>query len=246
MDHVNAKIRAMRARLITPDQYRILCHSQSTEHFFAQLQTYPAYTHRRIAMSMSKEMDQMRLFLTGAGATVGTGLSTDKWMHMISLEEDHMLAWSYVKTLSNGPNRQALTYIKGMEIDMQNILRIYRLKQYYPEAEVYPHLIPICYKLNKEFLRQMVKSPGIAEFIVALHHTYYGHVFNSFEAPNRAVSQAMKLFYNRMTKRYPQSMAGVMSYFFDKKMESQNLTVVMEGIKYRLTPDEIFSRLKLY
>ena len=243
MDHINAKIRAKKARLITGSGYRILCQSQSTEHFFAQLKTYPSYTNARIPMSMTEEMDRMRLFFTGVGAAFDAGLTVGSLMRLISFEKDHLQAWSYIKTLPNGSNRQVLTYIKGTEIDLHNILCIYRLKRYYPEAEVYPHLIPVFYRLNKEALKQMAESPGIAEFIVHLRHNCYGHIFGSFENPKSAVSQTMKLTFARMVKRYPGSIAGMLGYFFDKRIEIENLTAIMEGVRYRLPSDEIFSRL---
>ena len=244
MDHINAKIKAKRAKLITAEQYQILCRSQSTEHFFTQLQMHPAYTHGRI--SMAEEMDRMRLFWAGSGASSGIGsVAAAGWRLFIALEEDYIQAWSYIKTLPNGPNRQALTYIKGTEIDLHNILCIYRLKRYYPQAEVYPHLVPVCYRLNKEALRQMAESPGIAEFIVNIGHTHYGNVFGSFEDPEWDASRAMRLAFAKTAKRYPLSMAGVLGYFFDKRIELHNLIAVMEGVKYRLAPDEIFKYLSL-
>jgi len=247
MDHINAKIRAMRARLITTEQYQILCRSQSTEHFLAQLRTYPAYTHGRI--SMSEETERIRLFLTGSGVASCVALggrmgsAASRWSRFIALEKDYMQAWSWTKTLPNGSNRQALTYIKGTEIDLHNLFWIYRLKQYYPEAEVYPHLVPVCYRLNKETLRQMAESPGVAEFIVHLRHTYYSHVFDSFENPEYAITLAMKSVFSKMARRYPRSIAGVIGYVFDKRVEVRNLTAAMEGIQYRLGPEEVFKCL---
>jgi len=235
MDHINAKVRAMRARLITTEQYRVLCQSQSIEHFRAQIRAYPAYAHGSVSAALTEELDRMRLFL---GA---------RWQPFLFFEsqhqKDYIQDWLHIKTLPDGQNRQALIYIKGAEIDLNNILWMYRLKKYYPEETAYPHLVPICHRLNKETVKQMAESPGIAEFIVTVLHTRYGHVFGSFDDPERAISQAMKQIFIRMTKRYPRSIAGVMGYFFDKKTEIRNLTAVMEGIRYQLSPDEVFERL---
>ena len=230
MHDINAKIKAMRGKLLDAEQYRILCQSQSMEHFQAQLRAYPIYAQGHI--SMSEEIARLRLFLGG------------KWKRLFSLE-DHMQAWLYVKNLPAGENRQALTYIKGTEIDLYNILWIYRLKRYYPQVEIYPHLIPVCYRLNKESIRQMAESPGVAEFMVAARHTYYNNIFGSFKNPEHAIAQAMRRVFAKAAKRYPRSAAGVMGYFYEKKTEINNLTAVMEGIKYGLPPDEIYDALKI-
>ena len=234
MDHINAKIKAMRGKLLDADQYRILCQSQSAEHFRAQLRGYPAYVHGNI--SMEAELERMRLFLGG------------RWGWLLSLEReaqhDPMKVWGRIKHLPGGQNRQALTYIKGTEIDLYNILCIYRLKRYYPEVEVYSHMVPVCYRLSREAIKQMAESPGVAEFIVAVKHTCYGDVLGGFENPERAISQAMRQTFSKITKRYPRSVAGVMGYFYDKKIEIRNLTTVLEGVQYHLPPDEIYDALK--
>jgi len=220
---VNAKIKAMSARLLTLPEYRILCQSQSIEHFMAQVKSRD---------SIEEELRRVRLFLTNI-----------KDRRLLSLEEDFIFAWSYIKSLPSGQNRQALIQIKGTEIDLNNILRIYRLKLYYPDAEIYSKLIPIFYRLSKDEIKQMAESPGIGEFIVTVRHTRYGYI--AFDHVEAKIDHAMMRVFSRMTKRYPQSVAGVIGYFFAKKIEIHNLTAVMEGVKYHIPPEEILNHLRL-
>ena len=191
MDHINAKINAMRGK--------------------------PS------GQSLEEEIKRLSLFICDA-----------KTRRLLYLEsKDIFEAWSFIKSMpfsSNCPNRQALRYIKGTEIDLQNILRIYRLKRYYPEEEVFAHLIPVCYKLSKAMIKQMAESPGAAEFIVAVKHSPYAHI--SFENIELSIAQEMRRVNSRATKRYPRSVAGLMAYLFTKKLEMRNLTAKEEATKH--------------
>jgi len=218
---VNAKIKAMRAKLLTRPQYMDLCQPQPT---------FKGYVP-----TMAEELERIRLFLGSVQVR-----------RILSLAmEDYEKAWAFIKTLPNGQTRQALTYIKGIEIDLHNILWIYRLKHYYTAspADIYPHLIPICYRINKESIKQMAESPGSAEVIVTALHSPYGHIFVSSNNIEQAISRDIRSAYSRLTKRYPCSIAGILSYFFDKKTEERNLAKIDEGHRYNLAPQEIFSHL---
>ena len=227
---LNSKVKAMRAGLLTKPQYQVLCRSQSKEHFLAQLPRGYAYGRD----SLAEELERLRLFLADVnGRRILTTMA----------EQDYTRTWACIKTLPKSQNRQALTYIKGSEIDLQNILRIYRLKRHYPDAEVYPHLIPVCYRLNRELIKHMAESPGVAEFTVALKNTHYDR-FN-FEKPEQAIFLHMRRVYSKAAKRYPHSLAETTSYFFEKNNEIYNIIAISEGLSYRLPPDEIMSCLCL-
>ena len=159
------------------------------------------------AQPVSIDDDYNRICLFLSDVRLHRLLSLDK-------ERDYVKAWSSIKALNYGQNRSALTHIKGAEIDMQNILRIYRLKKHYPKAEIYPHLIPVFYRINKDVVKQMAESAGVAEFIVAVRHTCYGKVFGAFESPEEALNDEMGRVFSKMEKRYPRSLSGVLGYFF--------------------------------
>lgn len=140
---------------------------------------------------------------------------------LLDEKEDHLQMWRNIKSLPDNNNKRALTYIKGVEIDLHNILRIYRLRKYFPKAEVYPHLIPAFYRLNKYIIKQMVESPGVVELSIIVKYTFYGHVFNTFEEAE--VVEEMQKVFARMEKRYPKSMACVFSYFYSCKMVNNGI-----------------------
>jgi len=174
-----------------------------------------AMSNRRLTDSQQyyDELERLRLFI-----------SDIQWRRILEFEReayqtnpplDYAKMWSFIKRLPMGQNRLALTYIKGTEIDLHNILRIYRLKRYYPEAEVYPHLIPVCYRLNKETLKQMAESPGIAEFIVMVRHSHYFDL--SFGDLEEDIVRVMRRVFSDAVKRYPRSMAVVLRHFFSRR-----------------------------
>ena len=228
MDCVTAKIKAMKAKLLTKSDYQALCQCQSVEHFLSQSQKRP---------SMWEEFRRLQLFICDA-----------EWKKILSPDGDYMSgdyikSWSFVKRLPSSQNREALSYIKGTEIDLQNILGVYRLKSYYKKAQVYPHIIPICYRLDKNAIKQMAESSGTSEFIVAVRHTCYSNL--SFDDLEASTFLNLTKTFSKLEKRYPDSIAGVIGYFFAKKAETKNLTAVMEGLKNQLPPEEILSELRL-
>jgi len=82
-------------------------------------------------------------------------------------------------TLDN-KNKRVLKKINGMEIDLENIMRIFRLKKYY-EFEpdyIYPFLIPYNHKLSPEITRNMIKVKSIEELSKIIANTKYSKVFD--------------------------------------------------------------------
>jgi len=211
---LNAKIRAMRSRLLTSDRYRILCQAQSIEHFIAQTQNLS---------SIEEELERMRLF---------SG-------YQLSIFGINDLNWK----LNNKQNKLAFAYIKGTEIDLYNILQIYRLKKYYPTTEIYPYIVPSFYRLSRDNIKQMAQSAGVPEFLVAVKHTLYNYI--TFENAEQEISKILAKTYSKAAKRYPSSLASTWGYFFAKQTEAQNLASIAEGLRYKLPPGEIYKHMRI-
>ena len=225
MDAINAKIKAMRAGLFSVSDYQVLCRSRSVGQFLGLVKK---------RLSMEDELRRIRLFV------VNTGM---RRLLDIIANRDYVKSWSYIKTKVRGQDKIVLTQIKGTEIDLQNIVRIYRLKRYYPQSEIYSQLIPICYRLDKDTIKQMAESPSEKELVVAVKHTCYGHL--DFGDIDVSISDEMRRVISGMTMRYPRSVAGIAAYFFARQTEIHNMTAIEEGLKYQLPPEEIFRNLML-
>jgi hypothetical protein len=134
---LNAKIHALRKKLLTREEYRALCNGtvlpmdSYVSHFcheYARLRCYvcePVY----------------RDFLD----TVFTQEKKDL--------KYHLLVWKKLANLDK-KNRRLLTRLKGTEINLDNAIRKYRLKKYYglSETQTATFLIPVKYRFNKDIL----------------------------------------------------------------------------------------------
>ena len=257
---LNAKLAAKRAKLLRHDDFVKLCQAGSPEHFFALLQQQPPYmefTQNKAAdfglgFSLLAEQQQLRKFVTNAKARQLLNFAA-KAANQNNSPQENLQAWAYVNSLPRGQNRQALTYTLGSQIDLKNILTAYRLKCYYPQADVYHHLTPISYRLSKQSLKQMAESPGLPEFFVALRNCTYKNLLSKDEnfavtghmpvtshslaadyPPEAEFTQEAATIHAKAAKRYPRSMAGVGSYFFAKQREVSLLKSISEAHKYGL------------
>lgn len=94
---------------------------------------------------------------------------------------NYMVLWRKAKRLNIAHQR-----ILGTEIDLQNILWIYRLKRFYQmfDSRVYSHLVPVRHRLAEEVIEKMVTGRDVASLQSALAATTYAHLFGQFFAPN--------------------------------------------------------------
>ena len=126
---LNAKIYAMRKKLLTRDNYSALCSGTTV---FSDYSYFSDFCDDYARLRLYVREPVYRDFLD---AVFASGEKDLKY---------HLRVWKKIKNLDN-ENRRILTRLKGTEIHIENALRGYRLKKYYalPEAQVYAHLIPV-------------------------------------------------------------------------------------------------------
>jgi len=208
---LHAKMRAMGARLLRPEDYRQLCSLHGPEALRAQL----------AGRSTPEEEWARVLRFVGAGrrALQAVALSPGQAPDL----HYYLRAWDAVRALP-GPNRAAISHILGSEIDLRNIQWVQRLKQHgLPPEALYPHLIPLHYRLRREDLRRWVEADA------------------SQAAP---CAPDMPQVLATAVKRWPRSVAVALRYFWHKQQEAQNLTAIAEGLRHGLSPEEILTHLR--
>ena len=215
-DAINAKVSAMRASLLKPHDYAALASGRAAS---------------------PPVMPEDRLF----------PLISDMRLRRLLTEKNYLHIWQGIKSLPDQQNRRAIRLIKGTEVDLLNIMWIYRLKVFLAgqPGQIYPYLIPIQFRLGRGILKVLTDCPGRAELLAELQYTYYAHVFGSFGHMEKSYAQEMRRTYSIASKRYPRSVARLMGYLFDKEIETQNCHAIAEGIRYQLSPEEIFASLRL-
>jgi len=137
--------------------------------------------------------------------------------------------------------REALKRVFGTEIDLRNILIMYRLKKYYKiEGDaVYSFLIPSGYKLQAQEIKKLAHSN---DFLQAVKSGVYGAFFeDSFVRGEQILTRAVRRQFQKESKR--EGLALVCGYLYERHLENKNFHIITEGTKQGLSADEIFSLL---
>lgn len=152
------------------------------------------------------------------------------------------MIWKQKDKLLKGRDLELLTRSLGSKIDLLNMMWIYRAKKYYQltEASIYALLIPINYRLHDSDIRDMVTAADDREMEAAARKTYYGKRFLELDGKKLEImyNQFIRKIYGEEKRRNPYSMAVITSYLFDKELELDRLTTVLEGVRYGMPPGE--------
>jgi len=147
-------------------------------------------------------------------------------------------SWRIKEKYLTGETLKAFSLRIGTEIDILNIMWIYRPKKMYDmgASDIFTYLIPVNYKLTRDQLVKLISSVTLEEFMINLGKTKY----SSFSEPlkNETMEQEYYRILNKIylynKTRFPNSMAEVNYYIFRKDMEVKTLTTLLECIRYRL------------
>lgn len=147
-----------------------------------------------------------------------------------------------IKKHLKGNDYKVLSQILGKEIDLLNILWIYRSKKYYDvdAGNIYSYIIPINFKLSKDQITKLVEANSVEEFKTIVENTYYYKAYNNLEELSfeSLYYKILETVYKVATRMYPYSIAPVIYYLFRKSKEVDQLTTVLECIRYKLEPNE--------
>lgn len=138
-----------------------------------------------------------------------------------------------------------LTHIIGTEIDLLNIIWIYRARKYfnYTTEETKEILIPINYKLSKKNLENLVECGDFNEIKSVLEETKYKNVFSE---ENKIEYEKNKYLYNINIKLFRTKMFDICTVFCNINLidiEIKNIINIVEGIRYKLDKEEIQKKI---
>ncbi len=158
-----------------------------------------------------------------------------------------MYYYSMVEKLRKGlrdpQDREIVDKNVGSEVDMLNLLWIYRCKKYFqtPSELIYAYIIPNKHRLRKKDIVNLVEARTPEEFLGFLENTPYRGLF--LQDDERFHEQIHATFVYKMHEKamrvYPYSIEAVLSHLHLKAAEIKNIISVIEGIRYGLPPDEI-------
>lgn len=151
--------------------------------------------------------------------------------------------FSVIDAAYDGEVKTRLRNAFAMEIDLWNIISVFRLKKYFdlPGNKIRPLLLPYRAKLGREALNEIMSAPDAASAWNAACKTYYGrflttHEFNYVE---EYIEEILYGYHKSMLMRSSDTPVVVVSYLHLKIYEIQNLIHIIEGIRYGLEPSEI-------
>lgn len=153
--------------------------------------------------------------------------------------------WKLKDKLLKGNELKAYTICLGRQIDLLNIMWIYRSKKFYEidSSKILSVIIPVNYKLQKEQLTQLIETSSIEDFLKVLNTTPYvlNHIGKSQgqNSLEQLYLSTMNHVYKDLGHKYPFSMAPIQCYLFLKEQEIDKLTTVLECIRYNLEPSAI-------
>lgn len=151
--------------------------------------------------------------------------------------------WGIAKRNLKGETSKILSQLIGNEIDLLNILWIYRSKKYYSisSSDIYAYIIPINYRLTKSEIKNLVEANSIDEFLKIFETTYYNKVYNKLEGLDieDLYFRILSKLYKSAKVKNPSSIAPIVYYIFLKAKEVDRLTTVLECVRYNLEPNEI-------
>lgn len=153
--------------------------------------------------------------------------------------------WRSISRNLKGEQEELFRRLMGSEIDMLNLMWIYRGKMYFKFQNeiIFTYLLPVRYRLTEEVIKQLVNAEGIERFIDKVNSsTSYGGLFENYDK-GRFPEENYRYIYNELSKsifvNHTQSMVAVYAYLNLKEVELNNITTITEGIRYSLNSDAI-------
>jgi len=150
--------------------------------------------------------------------------------------------WKKRKKVLKNKELEVFTRDCGSQIDLLNMQWIYRAKKYYnmTPPDIYSLLIPINYRIKTDLLRELVECPSLNEFVSIARKTSYAQKYNFDQGYTLERMYTECLYHLHLADRRsnPNSIAVVNTYLFLKELEINQLTTVLECVRYNLTPSE--------
>lgn len=201
-------------------------------------------------LALSKSLEEFLAGLKGTGyaEVMRPYLSMDQDTRLFHLEMALDLYYfrkvqEMTSGLLHGDDRRIAEEFNGIEIDVFNIFWIYRIKTFYrfDKELVYTYIIPSFYRIKRAVIDDLIAARNFDEFRQVLGRTPYATLFEG-EGPGVFEHRYGDFLYELHRKRFvnqPFSVACIISYLKLKEFEMNNIISIIEGIRYKLSPEDI-------
>ncbi len=214
-----------------------------------------------------KSLDVSRLANSKDIGAFLSNLSNTQYSFLLKLQEQNIFTlemqldlnyylklWKLTKSLK-GKNQSVMKHIIGTEIDLRNITWVYRFKTFYTLSPsfIYTYLVPINYRLKTTSIIKMTETKSRQELIEEILSTSYGKLYEKENRNGGNFNEDVEMVFKKKMhhiykhpKEAPQgSISEIVSYLHWKEVELSNLTSLIEGVRYKLSPETILQHLYL-
>lgn len=153
--------------------------------------------------------------------------------------------WRSVKRHLDKTQAELFKKLAGSQADMINLMWIYRGKKYFKfESEmIFTYILPIRYRLSEDIIKQLVRAESVERFIGMVNDaTPYGELFeNCMDGvfPEENYNRIYRKLSGSIFVNHTESIVAIYAYLNLKEIEYNNITTIIEGIRYSLNPDFI-------
>ncbi len=135
----------------------------------------------------------------------------------------------------------------GKQIDLNNILWIYRIKENgnFSKEQIQNILIQVSYQLKKSEREKLIFANNETDFKEILQNTFYGR-YILFNGRDDLEEQVNRYLYQQYRKRFKGNIfeiSAVYAYLNMLELENNDIMNIVEGIRYHLNREEIRRKL---
>lgn len=150
---------------------------------------------------------------------------------------------SIIENSFSGKTKDDVLKSFAMEIDIENLTLIMRLKKYFNSSNEYINnlLLPFYFKVNKDEINKILQETEISSVWKAILDTYYGKIFKkyNFEYIEKYGQQASFEYHKKLLRFTFDTPSLVVSFMQLKHIELNNIINIIEGIRYALPAAQI-------
>ena len=157
--------------------------------------------------------------------------------------------WEAIRKIDSSEDRDVMMDIHGSEIDMLNLIWVYRAKAYYSVSgkEISGFLIPAYHKVKPRQIAEMVAANSPEEVLKLIAQTKYARVFDTSDPGGMETAYKAHITHlnAKVRREHPYSFAVIAAYSADKKEEVDRIVRITESVRYGYAPKLIMEVLNI-
>ena len=201
------------------------------------------------ALKNIKDVDQFKDAIKNSSYAHVFNKYTDENMTKSYTELESALYDEYYDNLYKGAEvfepeiRRKIEDSISIQADLINLCRISRMMFNFKASrdEILPLLVPLRKKLKEENIKELLKCPDKESFFLYCQNLYYGskQSFYEYESMTEYMNDFLDKYYKTIMNLTSMGFDIIVRYFRIKEIEIRNLFYLIEGIRYRMSLDEI-------